>query len=111
MERRYRTRGAIRRTMSRLAETGKAMSKLPSNIIIDILSRPPLMSTVRFMCVSKTWKNMLTSPHFVNLYLARTPATSLLLLNPFNGILERDCHKPNVHLLDIISALGRYSFV
>ena len=38
-------------------------------------------------------------------------STFLLLLNHFNGILERDYHKPNVHLLDIISALGRCSFV
>ena len=46
---------------------------------------------------------MLTSPYFATSTFARAPTTSLFL--------KRDCHKPNVHLVDVIGALGRRNFV
>ena len=107
MERRYRTRGAIRRTMSRLAETGKAMCVSSQIYFQDLLLSLPFVLCV-FLKPGKTCSHL----HILSTSaLLEHPLLAYCFWIPLMGILKRDRHKANVHLVDIISALGRCSFV
>jgi F-box interacting protein len=47
------------------------MSKLPQDIIVDILTYLPVKSLVRFKCVCKPWQLLISDPRFVKLHLKR----------------------------------------
>ncbi|CAN1237524.1 F-box only protein 8 [Linum grandiflorum] len=47
-------------------------SHLPLDIVIDILSRLPVKTLIRFKCVSKHWNDIISSsPYLVSMHLAR----------------------------------------
>ncbi|XP_059659118.1 F-box/kelch-repeat protein At3g06240-like [Cornus florida] len=50
----------------------KAYESLPYDLIVDILSRLPVKSLVRFKSVSKCWLNLFTDPYFVKMHLNRS---------------------------------------
>ncbi|THG08426.1 hypothetical protein TEA_006531 [Camellia sinensis var. sinensis] len=69
--------------------------KLPSQIILEILSRLPVKTLFLCQLVSKHWLSLISDPHFVNLHLSRSPVS--LLLKPFY------CNRRSnqLHLVDL----------
>ncbi|CAL1403689.1 unnamed protein product [Linum trigynum] len=56
------------------------MKSLPEDIVIDILTRLPVKSILRFRSVSKPWSNLPTTPHFIAAHLRRSSAGNPLLI-------------------------------
>ena len=69
------------------------MSHLPVEIITEILSRLPVKSLLRFLCVSKSWYALIKHPDFIKLHLHRSIETN------------RDC---TLILEKVIDGLPRY---
>ncbi|XP_050282191.1 F-box protein CPR1-like isoform X2 [Quercus robur] len=42
---------------------------LPHDIVLNILTRLPAKSAIRFRCVSKTWDSSITTPNFISTHL------------------------------------------
>ncbi|XP_058224689.1 putative F-box protein At3g10240 [Rhododendron vialii] len=49
------------------------VEELPQDVLIDILSRLPAKSLVRFKSVSKHWYSLLLNPNFISLHRTRAP--------------------------------------
>ncbi|KAL1812500.1 hypothetical protein ACET3Z_022565 [Daucus carota] len=61
--------------------TGKT---LPEDVIVEILSRTPAKSLVRFRCVCKSWLSLTHHPKFIEMHLKRnTLRNKCLLLHGF----------------------------
>ncbi|KAG7569608.1 F-box-like domain superfamily, partial [Arabidopsis thaliana x Arabidopsis arenosa] len=58
---------------------GEYSESIPNDLILEILSRLPAESIVRFRCVSKLWGSMLRLPHFTKLFLTRYSARPRIL--------------------------------
>ncbi|KAI8028108.1 F-box/kelch-repeat protein [Camellia lanceoleosa] len=100
---------------------------LPMDIIFDILNRLPVKSLLRFRCVCKTFRQLISNPTFISSHLLhhRTPittatiftfthrtTTSLSLLqspsssqNPINLVHPFSNHTRNLHLIGSINGL------
>ncbi|XP_030467295.1 F-box protein At3g07870-like [Syzygium oleosum] len=52
---------------------------IPSNVMVEILACLPARSLIRFRCVSKSWRSLLSEPFFVTMWLNRS-GTSLLVV-------------------------------
>ncbi|XP_013617966.1 PREDICTED: putative F-box protein At5g62660 [Brassica oleracea var. oleracea] len=62
--------------------------EIPWNLMIEILTRLPAKSLMRFKCVSKTWSLLIRSRYFSNLYLTvasprRPPCLYMSLMNHY----------------------------
>lgn len=61
---------------------------LPEDFLIEIIACLPVMALLRFMCVSKGWCCLITSPPFINQHLKNSTSNKnndlLLLRNPMN---------------------------
>ncbi|MCH97230.1 F-box/kelch-repeat protein, partial [Trifolium medium] len=53
---------------------------LPPDLITEILSWLPVMFLVRFKCVCKFWKSLISNPTFAKLHLERSPKNTHVLL-------------------------------
>ncbi|XP_010026698.2 F-box/kelch-repeat protein At3g06240 [Eucalyptus grandis] len=80
-----------------LAETSRSLGfavaqSFTEDILIEILSRLPVKSLVRFKCVSKRWRSLISEPHFAKLHLQRlileniTPSQKIIKSNPLQTI-------------------------
>ncbi|XP_022031044.1 F-box protein At3g07870 [Helianthus annuus] len=47
-------------------------NELPENIILDVLSRLPVKTIIRFKCVCKKWRDLVSDPYFVHLHHSRS---------------------------------------
>ncbi|XP_030444930.2 F-box/kelch-repeat protein At3g06240 [Syzygium oleosum] len=107
------------RSMKRhFAETNRSSAmaeNITEDIIIDILSRLPVKSLMRFKCVSKRWWSLISDQHFVKLHLQRlilenmTPSQKIIRSNPLQTIdyeaLDND--EVNDHVVVESHDLGR----
>ncbi|THG13655.1 hypothetical protein TEA_007394 [Camellia sinensis var. sinensis] len=64
---------------------------LPEEVLIEILSRFPVKSLLRFICVSKPWRSLITSPSFINTHLNKSTNNTLTHLL----LLRYTCLNPN----------------
>ncbi|XP_014495719.1 F-box/kelch-repeat protein At3g23880-like [Vigna radiata var. radiata] len=62
---------------------------LPVELILDILSWLPVTSLMRFRCVSKTWKFLISNPYLVKLHLEKSSRNPHILL-----MATQRYHKP-----------------
>lgn len=51
---------------------------LSDDLIAEVLSLLPVKYLLRFRCVSKSWKNLISDPDFVKLHLSRSATQNLL---------------------------------
>ncbi|KAI8557003.1 hypothetical protein RHMOL_Rhmol05G0300000 [Rhododendron molle] len=71
----------------------RTASNLPLDIIIEILSRLPVETLMRFESVCKTWYDLIKTPHFISKHLqthSTLNSTSLLVTN---NNCETDTHQ------------------
>ncbi|KAG7598835.1 F-box domain [Arabidopsis suecica] len=61
------------------------MDSIPTDLMLEILSRLPAKSVRRFLCVSKLWGSMLNRPYFTELFLTRSSARPRLIF----GVVKR----------------------
>ncbi|KAK3018504.1 hypothetical protein RJ639_003589 [Escallonia herrerae] len=80
------------------------MSKLPPELITDILSRLPVKSLLRFRRVSKPWRSQIDSPGFVKLHLYRSIQSGSNLCLAVGDLLKtgRLLHSVSLHSLDAL---------
>ncbi|KAF5814518.1 putative F-box domain, kelch-type beta propeller, F-box associated interaction [Helianthus annuus] len=45
---------------------------LPESVMLDVLSRLPVKAIVRFKCVCRKWRDLVSDPYFVRLHLSRS---------------------------------------
>lgn len=84
-------------------------------IIIDILSRLPVKSLMRFKCVSKQWRSLISDEHFAKLHLQRliletvAPCQKIIKSNPLQTIDYEalDNSEVNDHVVVESHDLGR----
>nr|ABR18787.1 class S F-box protein [Nicotiana alata] len=51
-----------------MEEVNDQRTKLPYDVMIDIMKRLPAKSVIRIKCVSKTWYYMINSPDFISIH-------------------------------------------
>ncbi|CAM8915226.1 unnamed protein product [Rhodiola kirilowii] len=71
-----------------MSEEERELPELPHDVIVDILSRIPCKSLVKFRCVSKQWNSLIRSPKFAELQFSRSFSRQRVLLRskPFWSI-------------------------
>ncbi|KAJ4980874.1 hypothetical protein NE237_031711 [Protea cynaroides] len=78
---------------------------LPEDLIVDLLSRLPVKSLLRFRCVCKLWYALITDPAFVKMHLSRSLVSSSNL-----SIIFRSLGGPNLNFSEFrVSEFHSYS--
>ena len=73
----------------------KAMSDyMPTEVVVDMLSRLPVKTLIKFSCVSKTWFSLISTHDFITMHLNRTLSNTkdppYLLFRHFNEETEKE---------------------
>ncbi|XAR68182.1 hypothetical protein NMG60_11003223 [Bertholletia excelsa] len=69
---------------------------LPGDVLIEILSRLPVKSLLRFTCVCRQWYSLITNPNFISTHLnqslsnAKNDSNQLLLVRHYNMFQETE---------------------
>ncbi|CAK9867654.1 unnamed protein product [Sphagnum jensenii] len=77
---------------------GSLWSKLPDEVLDQVLAWLPLTAFFRMHCVCKKWKEIISSPSFLETY-SRVPFQTAFFLHLIrvNGVLMAACHDPSVN--------------
>lgn len=68
---------------------------LPEDVIVEILLRLPVKPLVRFRCVSKHWRSLISDPHFAKSHFNRASGqTQRLLLHTPSGLGSLEVDAP-----------------
>ncbi|KAK6797331.1 hypothetical protein RDI58_005033 [Solanum bulbocastanum] len=85
---------------------------LPEEIVMDILSRLPVQSLLRFKCISKPWKKLISKPYFTRKHLnhAKNDQNFQKFLScqpyPKDGVLSYYCASlSSTHLVESVQKL------
>nr|VDD28460.1 unnamed protein product [Brassica oleracea] len=77
--------------------------EIPFDLIIEILTRLPVTSLMRFKCVSKLWSCLTLSRYFSNLYLMVASSPPIRLYMSLVEHYECDsmelCHSPGMSVI------------
>ncbi|CAF2348430.1 unnamed protein product [Brassica napus] len=71
-EEREKKRRKIKRETNDDDHHRSQLDHIPVDLTLEILSRLPVKSIVRFGCVSKLWSSFITLPFFINLFASRS---------------------------------------
>ncbi|OVA20841.1 F-box domain [Macleaya cordata] len=82
-------------------------SFLPDGIIVDILSKLPVKSILRFRCVCKPWCNLISNPNFVKIHLIN----HAIVKEKFNILLKDYNHLYSMEYYDSSSSNTCYEAV
>ncbi|CAH8355425.1 unnamed protein product [Eruca vesicaria subsp. sativa] len=79
-----------RRRQERSKDDDKSQpNHLPLDLALDIVSRLPAKSIMRYQCVSKLWSSFITLPSFTNSFTSRSTSRSPTLLITFASGSEK----------------------
>ncbi|KAG7969571.1 hypothetical protein I3843_07G037100 [Carya illinoinensis] len=68
---------------------------LPEPVVVEILLRLPVKSLLRFRCVSKRWRSLISDPRFAKSHFRQASERSQrLLISSRSEILSLDCNVP-----------------
>ncbi|KAG2695974.1 hypothetical protein I3760_07G036800 [Carya illinoinensis] len=68
---------------------------LPETVVVEILLRLPVKSLLRFRCVSKRWRSLISDPRFAKSHFRQASERSQrLLISSRSEILSLDCNVP-----------------
>ncbi|WVZ15550.1 hypothetical protein V8G54_013116 [Vigna mungo] len=91
-------------------ETAMA-EELSEELILQILSWLPVTSLIRFRCVSKTWKFLISNPYLVKLHLERSSRNLEFLLSLVTHRLKRKLFLPGIGSSPFIARFGSLPFL
>ncbi|CAH8355475.1 unnamed protein product [Eruca vesicaria subsp. sativa] len=79
-----------RRRRERSRDDKSQPNHIPLDLALDIVSRLPAKSIMRYQCVSKLWSSFITLPSFINSFTSRSTSRSPTLLVTFaSGWISR----------------------
>lgn len=75
------------------SKTTMPAEDIPQDIIMDILSRLPVKSLLRFRSVSKEWYKLISDPHFIKLHVNQCTKNNHRgkLVNYIHSMAYREC--------------------
>ena len=74
-----------RRRLERSRDDRSQPNHIPLDLTLEILSRLPAKSILRYQCVSKLWSSSITLPSFINSFMSRSTSRSPTLLVTFSS--------------------------
>lgn len=75
---------------------------IPSDIVMEIVSYMSVEDVLRYRSLSKSWRDMLSSPYFVNLHMSRSPTLILATISQedeLDDILPDDTDSENYNMI------------
>ena len=86
---------AIRRRQRDICKSHKPLQEIPFDLVIEILTRLPTKSLIRFKSVSKLWSSFICSKYFTN--LSSSPRIYMwLCFNYKNKLLSSSSSSPDL---------------
>ncbi|CAH9078571.1 unnamed protein product [Cuscuta europaea] len=62
-----------------------SITRLPCEVLKDIISRLPIKSIVQSKCVSRSWKLQFNDPHVFQMHISRCPGFKFFFFQQYNG--------------------------
>ncbi|XP_022642584.1 F-box/kelch-repeat protein At3g23880 isoform X3 [Vigna radiata var. radiata] len=103
---------SLEQSISQDFEKETAMAEeLSEELILEILSWLPVTSLIRFRCVSKTWKFLISNPYLVKMHLERSARNPEFLLSLVTHRCKRKLFLPGIGSSPFIARFGSLPFL